>query len=340
MPYVVAKHPVALVQRVSLDASALRVLQLNPHVAAGGCIDIELQASARENERLRDQLAASVGRLGADEAVQALLGPNDLASRVVSAFEPMRLVVGGRVLVDRAVPNDQAERRIEHPGSWSVGIDTDIGSTVRSFPGDPVAADGQLNLHQAVVPARLRVEDFGLGEVPVDREGRDVDVIGPRVLHDRGRVDVHVRRVLLVEREHRGKLAGESRATNINRRIGELPPIPRREVIGFPARDRTPPGPVAAQRLPVVPGRDPVAEVRHVTSDPLIPEDLVLRVTVQRDAVSAFPGEPKAVGRHGIAESEWTEVRIPVEPIPLVALLRRSRGVLQDAPRHPWKEVV
>ena len=73
MTYVIAKHAVAPVQGVSLDASALRVLQLNPHVAAGGCIDIELKASAREGEGLGDQLAAAVGRLGADEAVQALL---------------------------------------------------------------------------------------------------------------------------------------------------------------------------------------------------------------------------------------------------------------------------
>ena len=174
----------------------------------------------------------------------------------------------------------------------------------------------------------------------VRREGRDVHVVGSRILDDRGRVDIHVRWVQIIQREHCRKFAGESRAAQLNRRIGQLPAVARCQVIGFPPRDRAPPRPNGAQPLLVIAGRDPVAEICHVTSDPLIPKGLVLRITMQLDAVSTFPREPKAVGRREIAESEWTEVWVLVQPIPFVTLLGGCRGVFENAPRRPRQEVV
>ena len=93
---------------------------------------------------------------------------------------PWGLVVGGVVLEDGVAADQEALDRVAHALAWAFGIDTDVGPAIRAVPGNAVATDGELDVHEAIVAGRVDVVHLVGREVVVHGHGGQVDVVGAR----------------------------------------------------------------------------------------------------------------------------------------------------------------
>ena len=174
---------------------------------------------------------------------------------------------------------------VAHALAGAFGVYADVGPAIRAVPGDAVATDGELDVHEAVVAGRIDIVHLVGREVVVHGHGGQVDVVGPGVLDDGRGVDVHVGRIVVVAGDDDGQLVDDVAVAFL---VRQVPAVAAGEVVGLPARHGA-----AAAAVGMV---GEAAEVGDVAFDAVVPEGHVLGVAGATDAVAAELAEDVAVG--------------------------------------------